>query len=86
MGASENARSVAYGLLNVASASGIVFANKAVLSTFGFHFIYALTLVRTAQDLLTKPHTVSVDPHNHLSPPSWPMTTSAHRSSQSAPR
>ena len=31
-------RPVAYGLLNIVSASGIVFANKAVLSTFGFHF------------------------------------------------
>ena len=38
---------VLYALLNVASASGIVFANKAVLTTFGFHFIYALTLIHT---------------------------------------
>lgn len=29
------------------SASGIVFANKAVMTTFGFKFIYALTLIHT---------------------------------------
>jgi len=31
----------------VVSASGIVFANKAVMTTFGFKFIYALTLIHT---------------------------------------
>ena len=35
---SELYRPIFYGLLNIVSASGIVFANKAVLSTFGFHF------------------------------------------------
>ena len=34
------------------SASGIVFANKAVMTTFGFHFIYALTLIHTLATLL----------------------------------
>ncbi|EIE22332.1 hypothetical protein COCSUDRAFT_6302, partial [Coccomyxa subellipsoidea C-169] len=43
---------VAYGLLNIVSASGIVFANKAVMTTFGFHFIYALTLIHTITTLL----------------------------------
>lgn len=38
---------VVYGLLNIASATGIVFANKAVFSVFGFHFTYALTLIHT---------------------------------------
>ena len=33
--------------LQVVSASGIVFANKAVMTTFGFTFIYALTLIHT---------------------------------------
>eukprot|EP00884_Botryococcus_braunii_P012748 jgi/Botrbrau1/21474/Bobra.0216s0082.1 len=41
-----------YGLLNIVSASGIVFANKAVMSTFGFHFIYALTLIHTMFTLI----------------------------------
>ena len=48
MSSMDKLKPVLYGLLNVASASGIVFANKAVLTTFGFHFIYALTLVRPA--------------------------------------
>lgn len=34
-------------LVQVVSASGIVFANKAVMTTFGFKFIYALTLIHT---------------------------------------
>lgn len=37
----------AYGLLNIASATGIVFANKAVLSVYGFEFATALTLLHT---------------------------------------
>ncbi|PSC75159.1 Solute carrier family 35 member E3 isoform A [Micractinium conductrix] len=36
-----------YGLLNIASATGIVFANKSVFSIFQFHFTYALTLIHT---------------------------------------
>lgn len=40
-------RPAAYAALNIASASGIVFANKAVMSTFGFTFVYALTLIHT---------------------------------------
>jgi len=40
-------RPAAYAILNVVSASGIVFANKAVMTTFGFKFIYALTLIHT---------------------------------------
>jgi solute carrier family 35 protein E3 len=42
---------IAYGLLNIVTASGIVFANKAVMTTFGFHFIYALTLIHTVTTL-----------------------------------
>lgn len=51
-GASEFYKPVAYGLLNIVSASGIVFANKAVMTTFGFHFIYALTLIHTITTLV----------------------------------
>lgn len=36
-----------YGALNIASASGIVFANKAVFSTYGFKFTCALTWIHT---------------------------------------
>lgn len=36
-----------YGALNIASASGIVFANKMVFSTYGFHFTCALTFIHT---------------------------------------
>lgn len=43
-----NMRALAYGLMNVLSASGIVFANKAVFSTHGYHFTYALTWIHTA--------------------------------------
>ncbi|KAK9823750.1 hypothetical protein WJX72_005144 [[Myrmecia] bisecta] len=43
----EGVQPFLYGLLNVLSASGIVFANKAVLSNFGFSFTYALTLIHT---------------------------------------
>ena len=38
---------VLYGLLNIASATGIVFANKAVFSWHAFSFPYALTFVHT---------------------------------------
>jgi hypothetical protein len=38
--------------LQVVSASGIVFANKAVMTTFGFKFIYALTLIHTLCTLI----------------------------------
>lgn len=43
---------IAYGLLNIASATGIVFANKAVFTVFQFHFTYALTLIHTVVTLL----------------------------------
>jgi hypothetical protein len=36
-----------YGLLNIVSATGIVFANKAVFSWHAFSFPYALTFVHT---------------------------------------
>ena len=36
-----------YVLLNIVSATGIVFANKIVLSVYNFHFVYALTLIHT---------------------------------------
>ncbi|KDD75625.1 hypothetical protein H632_c585p1 [Helicosporidium sp. ATCC 50920] len=38
---------VAYGLLNVFSATGIVFANKSVFAVFEFNFTYALTFIHT---------------------------------------
>eukprot|EP00798_Chlamydomonas_sp_ICE-L_P016182 gene16182-22343_t len=43
---SANTKAIAYGALNIISASGIVFANKAVFVQ-GFKFTYALTLVHT---------------------------------------
>jgi solute carrier family 35 protein E3 len=39
---------LAYAALNIASASGIVFANKMVFQNFGFRFTVALTWVHTA--------------------------------------
>lgn len=41
-----------FGLLNIAAASGIVFANKLVLSTLGFHFLSALALIHTVATVL----------------------------------
>ena len=41
-----------YGALNIASATGIVFANKAVLSVYGFEFATALTLLHTLTTVL----------------------------------
>lgn len=43
---------VVYALMNIASATGIVFANKAVFSVFQFHFTYALTFVHTLVTML----------------------------------
>ncbi|KAK9842031.1 hypothetical protein WJX81_004974 [Elliptochloris bilobata] len=37
-----------YVMLNMVSATGIVFANKLVLSVLDFHFVYALTFVHSA--------------------------------------
>ncbi len=42
----------AYGLLNISAATGIVFANKAVLSVYGFEFTTALTLLHTLTTVL----------------------------------
>lgn len=41
-----------YGMLNIAAATGIVFANKAVLSVYGFEFTTALTLLHTLTTVL----------------------------------
>lgn len=41
-----------YAALNIASATGIVFANKAVLSVYGFEFATALTLLHTLTTVL----------------------------------
>lgn len=41
------ARPLLYGALNIASASGIVFANKTVFSKYGFKFTCALTWIHT---------------------------------------
>jgi solute carrier family 35 protein E3 len=43
---------VVYGALNIASASGIVFANKVVFAHFHFKFTCALTWIHTAVTLL----------------------------------
>ncbi|KAF6261701.1 triose-phosphate transporter family-domain-containing protein [Scenedesmus sp. NREL 46B-D3] len=40
-------RPLAYGALNIASASGIVFANKLVMTTYGFSFTCTLTWIHT---------------------------------------
>lgn len=48
----SNLKALAYGAMNVVSASGIVFANKAVFQTYGFHFTYALTWVHTVFTLV----------------------------------
>lgn len=45
-------RPALYGTLNIASATGIVFANKAVLSVYGFEFATALTLLHTLTTVL----------------------------------
>ncbi|GFR52735.1 hypothetical protein Agub_g15287, partial [Astrephomene gubernaculifera] len=49
---SANVKALLYGLMNVVSASGIVFANKAVFKTYDFHFTYALTWIHTLFTLL----------------------------------
>ncbi|CAD7703136.1 unnamed protein product [Ostreobium quekettii] len=43
----EILRPAAYGLLNIVTASGIVFANKTVFQVYGFHFTIALTWIHT---------------------------------------
>lgn len=40
-------KAVLYILMNIASGTGIVFANKIVMSIYHFHFVYALTLIHT---------------------------------------
>lgn len=47
-----NLKPLLYGLLNVFSASAVVFANKAVFSKYGFHFTYTLTLIHTLVTLV----------------------------------
>ncbi|GLC35896.1 hypothetical protein PLESTF_001237400 [Pleodorina starrii] len=49
---SANLKALTYGIMNVVSASGIVFANKAVFQTYGFHFTYALTWIHTVFTLV----------------------------------
>lgn len=48
----EIVKPLAYGLMNIFSASGIVFANKLVFQTFGFKFTTALTWVHTIFTLI----------------------------------
>eukprot|EP00210_Caulerpa_lentillifera_P005680 g5432.t1 len=43
----EVVKPISYGLMNIVSASGIVFANKLVFQTFGFKFTTALTWIHT---------------------------------------
>jgi hypothetical protein len=43
---------VAYGALNIASASGIVFANKVVFATYKFRYTCALTWIHTLVTLI----------------------------------
>ena len=45
-------RAACYILMNIASATSIVFANKLVLSVYKFHFVYALTLIHTATTMV----------------------------------
>jgi hypothetical protein len=42
---------IVYGLLNIISASGIVFANKTVFAVYGFKFTACLTLIHTVVTL-----------------------------------
>lgn len=44
---------LAYGALNIASASGIVFANKVVFSTYGYKYTCALTWIHTMFTLVS---------------------------------
>ena len=46
-----------YMLLNIVSATCIVFANKLVLSVYKFHFVYALTLIHTVTTMVCLPAT-----------------------------
>lgn len=47
-----NVKAAVYGALNIISASGIVFANKAVFQHYDFHFTYALTWIHTVFTLV----------------------------------
>lgn len=44
---SSQLQAVLYVIMNIASGTGIIFANKFVLSVYKFHFVYALTLIHT---------------------------------------
>ncbi|GMH42075.1 hypothetical protein BSKO_09994 [Bryopsis sp. KO-2023] len=44
---SHELKALLYGVMNIATASGIVFANKAVFQVFGFRFTSALTWIHT---------------------------------------
>ncbi|KAI8465511.1 MAG: triose-phosphate transporter family-domain-containing protein [Monoraphidium minutum] len=52
MGSQQWVKPLLYAALNIASASGIVFANKAVFQTYQFRFTCALTWVHTVFTLL----------------------------------
>ncbi len=47
-------KAVLYILLNIVSGTGIVFANKIVLSVYKFHFVYALTLIHTTATMVSQ--------------------------------
>lgn len=49
---SQHLKAVLYGLMNIVTASGIVFANKAVFQVFGFKFTSALTWIHTVFTLV----------------------------------
>ena len=55
---SNQLRAGLYMLLNILSATCIVFANKLVLSVYKFHFVYALTLIHTVTTMV-RPHATS---------------------------
>lgn len=45
--ATGQVKAILFIFLNMASGTGIVFANKIVMSFYGFHFVYALTFIHT---------------------------------------
>ena len=61
---SNQFRAGLYMLLNIVSATCIVFANKLVLSVYKFHFVYALTLIHTVTTMV-RPYALRCAPTLH---------------------
>ena len=52
MASKDHLLGVFYVLLNTVSGCGVVFANKLVLTTFNFHYVYALMFIHTLTSLV----------------------------------